>query len=274
MVTRVFARRALQLLPCAFLAIACAESTPPPKPAPTTGSSTTASPPRFDGVYQSKVHGSDGADLGWDYLRFLSDGNVLSVSSPAPIEKAAGLLFAPDERTATGTVEIRGGVLRFVMKSKLGSVEYQGVVQNDELHVRWHSLINGATAEETFTFVPVEEQAEEPPAAELPPPAVEFLPAGSGWFCMRITDSGASRCERSLAECDSLRKQVSAAVPTAKPTKCVRQKKAYCHTLSAKATKEGTAICYRTSEDCMNGLDGFRSAGNSSEYALSTCDEE
>jgi hypothetical protein len=255
----------------AFVALA-AIGCPKTAPKSSVDAAKAAGPslePRADGVYAASVHAADGSDLGWDYLRFFADHKVLSVSSPAPIEKAIVLLAPDSDQAATGTYEIRDGVLHFTMKSKLGAVEYEGVAGKDNLQVHWKSSINSATVDETFAFVPVEGQPSKPAG----PPDVSLLPAGSGWFCFHASEPGASRCERTSRQCEWRRKEVSASLKH-KPGPCVRHKQAFCHGLVVKDSGEGTVFCYESGEDCDAGLSVVQSANNSGQFTFSACYSE
>jgi hypothetical protein len=148
------------LLCLLLIASACKGKEPVAPPAQEGASSQ----PRTDGVYASKANGDK---PGWDLLRFLANGRVTSISTTGAIEAAAAVLYedenddagaAARSSTATGAYEVKDGVLRFTMKSKLGEVEYAGAVKGDRLNVRWHSSINDATQEEAFSFVAVSEE--------------------------------------------------------------------------------------------------------------------
>jgi hypothetical protein len=253
---------------------ACGAHGPATPKAPVSATPTIA--PRFDGVYAAKATGADGTDYGFDYLRFVADGRVLSLSSPAPMENAVPLLYTHSKRPATGTFETHDGMLKFVMKSDLGAVEYEGVASADnQLQVRWHSQVNGATADETFTFVPVEQQDDKDasapaPSAAPPMPDVSLLPSGSGWFCFRAKEAGVSRCERTASACETTRKGAS----NEKVTRCARQGSAYCSTLTEKASGKGTALCYPSDEDCRAANAGMQNAQNAPDFTISACDQE
>jgi hypothetical protein len=137
---------------------ACKGAKEPVTPPTDTGPSAA---PRTDGVYASKVQA--GSKPGWDLLRFFPDKRVVSVSTTGSIESAAALLYDTGDAgvatTATGRYEVKEGVLRFTMDSKVGSVEYAGAAQGDKLALRWHSLINDVTLEEAFSFVAVTDDA-------------------------------------------------------------------------------------------------------------------
>ncbi len=154
-------------------------------------------PPRFDGVYAAEVQGAappgDPNAGSVDFLRFTAEGRVMSLSAPASqsaAEAAVKLLMSGSDRAASGTYAIKDGVLRFVLTSKVGSMEYAGaIVKDDQLMVRWHSSINDASVEQTFTFVLIDparagEKSTEPPIEPAddggaPAPLVAGSRAGS-----------------------------------------------------------------------------------------------
>ncbi len=259
------------------LSIACTP-TPAARQAPSAPAHAgpPSAPPRFDGVYAAKAEGGP-PDPGWDYLRFLDGGKVLSISSSAAPETAVSFLYSPSDRPARGTYELKNGTLRFVLRSKLGAVAYEGGVHDDHLVARWRSEINGAAAEETFSFVPVSQPAEAP-APQLPEsldPAL--LPDGQGWFCFRGAEAGSSRCGRTLAACEATRREAAAgSSPPATPklSRCTKQKNASCHSIAEKSSGKAIAVCYESSEDCHASVAVLLGADDAPGYTLSACTQE
>jgi hypothetical protein len=245
-------------------------------------------PPRQDGVYIAKAAGPKGADLGWDFLRFLPNRHVAGLSSGAPIDRAVRLLFYDPDRPSTGTYTTVEGQIRFILRSKLGTVAYRGVVDKDHLTVRWHSNINGASEEQTYTFVPVQVDDEpteadagasapsEAPAAEdaVPPIDMALLPPGSGWFCFHADAVAGSPCSRSMADCEASRKTTAAASETGKATRCAAAKRAFCYTIRLKTSGEGKATCFASADECRATNGQLHAATNASDYVVSGCEEE
>lgn len=257
-----------------LIALAACKSMPEPV-APPTDAAASANP-HFEGVYY--YQSPDGVDL----LRFTSAGKVLSVSTAnaQALEPAVRLLLGESDRCATGTYAIKDGILRFTLTSKAGAVEYAGAIKDDKLAARWHSNINNATVEETYTFVKVVDESSDPaPAADKPAPTDEpaagpaapaapeltLIPDGSAWYCFRTT--GASRCERKPAACESSRKAAAAAHKDMKMAKCAKQAGAYCYTATNRAGARGVASCAATEADCKAEASGL----DADDVSVSSC---
>lgn len=264
-------------------ALACAKGASEPVAPP--AQSTPSGTPRFDGIYAAKVEGKGGAaalggggPTGVDLLRFTKDGKVqsLSVGSTAALESAVKSLLAGTDKAATGTYTVKDGVLRFTLTSKLGSVEYAGGVKEEQLSLRWHSAINDATVEESFQFVKIESDepggeaggdkpdkpAElgdggAPPPPGTVPPEPSLVPPGNGWACFRAPSMSTSRCERTMAACESAYKEASAARPDLKLSKCAKKPSAFCHTVQRRNSGRGSGFCYQAEDECKAGASGF-----------------
>lgn len=277
--------RSLAVLALLTLPLACSKAAQEPVTPPAQAG--TSSPPRFDGVYAAPVGKPDqGQDQGMDLLRFVADGRVLSlsVSSSQGLEPAVRMLLAENEKCATGKYEIKDGVLRFVLKSKLGSVEYAGAVREDKLLARWRSGINGTSLEETFSFVHVVEdekgEKNEKPTAAAPDgepsgpasPELALIPEGAAWFCFRAPSVGVSRCERKAAECDAARKTTAAAHKNLKLTPCAKQASAHCFTIVQKSAQKGAASCSATEDDCKAEVAGLGAEG--ADVSVSACTKQ
>jgi hypothetical protein len=101
-------------------------------------------------LYRSEtVHRSE-LLLGW--LRFQSDGLVLSVttSSPARPDEIARWFTPAHEHSSRGRWRLDGERLSFETESEYGRVDYEGVVVGDELRLRSHSHINDHRAERVY----------------------------------------------------------------------------------------------------------------------------
>jgi hypothetical protein len=260
-----------------------------PEPVAPPAQSGASLPPRFDGVYGAKVPSAqpqgDPNAIGVDLLRFTADGHVrsLSIPSAAALESAVRALVAGTDRAASGTYAIKDGVLRFSLTSKLGTVEYAGAVKDDGLAVRWHSAINDATAEESFSFIRTEggkggDDGQEPepsedggapppaaPAAPAGPPELALIPTGQGWSCFRAPSVNTSRCERSSAACEAAFKEATTARPTLKLTRCAKKPVAFCHTV--RKGSRGSGFCYSAEDECKAGAAGF----DGPDLAISVC---
>jgi hypothetical protein len=240
-------------------------------------------------VYGAKVpNPTDPNAVGVDLLRFTQDGKVtsLSMTSVSALEPAVRAMVAGTDRAATGTFAIKDGVLRFVLTSKSGSVEYAGAIKDDQLSVRWHSAINDVTLEEAFTFIktdsghandappdPAAENTDDagappPPAPQTTPPDPALVPPGQqGWFCFRAPLVNTSRCERTSAACETAYKEALAARSTLKLTRCAKKPNAFCHTVR-KGTTRGSGFCYGAEDECKAGASGFEGG---SDLLISSC---
>ena len=278
--------RSLVIMALLTLPLACGKQAEGPV-APPAGAKSSAAP-RFDGVYGAPVgKGEQGApDQGMDLVRFVADGRVLTLSIPSSegLEPAVRLLLGACSECASGKYELKDGVLRFVMKSKLGSVEYAGAVADDRLVAHWRSDINGVSREESFSFVHVVDDPDatpsssdkgEKPSAEADPPTtpslpeVALVPPGSSWYCFHGPTPGASSCERKLPACESANKAASATHKELKLTKCAKQATAWCYTMVQRSVAKGAAFCSSTEEDCKADVAG--AAPETPDLTVSSC---
>jgi hypothetical protein len=93
---------------------------------------------RTDGLYQT----ASGGSKGYAYLRFYSDGSVLSVTSTGTPEQVAKWLKKGKDWVSTGKADIQGANIKFSSSSKEGIVDYEGTIQADALALRSYSHIN------------------------------------------------------------------------------------------------------------------------------------
>lgn len=247
--------------------------------------STPTGPPRTDGIYAAKVEAKGDEALagggGVDLLRFTKDGQVssLSVASAGALEAAVKAILAGTDKAAKGPYELKDGVLRFTLTSKLGAVEYAGGLKGEDLVVRWRSGINEVSEEETFQFVKLaDEDGKEPtetgegkgegdadagpaatptPAPGTTPPDPAFVPTGTAWACFRAPTMNTSRCERTMAACEQAYKEASAARSELKLSKCAKRPNAFCHTVQRHTSGRGSGFCYQIEEECKAGAAGF-----------------
>jgi hypothetical protein len=106
---------------------------------------------RTDGLYQT----GSGGDQGYGYLRFYSDGSVLSVTSTGTPEQVAKWLKKGKEWVGEGKADIQGANIKFSSSTKEGTVDYEGTVQVNALAMRSYSHINEYRAENQYKFVHV-----------------------------------------------------------------------------------------------------------------------
>ena len=108
---------------------------------------------RTAGVY--RCHPEEAHWVSW--LRFYPDGLVLVVST-IPSATPADLLrwFAPHTgHLGRGAWTLDGARLSFVSTSAEGRVDYEGVVEGEELLLDTHSHINGWRAKLRYAWVPL-----------------------------------------------------------------------------------------------------------------------
>src|SRR5262249_37707478 len=150
----------------------------------------------------------------------------------------------------------------------------------DQFVVRWKSAINGATVEETFTFVHVVDESVdgggEAPKDEGAGAAVgagvseaALIPEGTEWYCFRAP--GASRCERKAAVCETSRKGALTIHKGAKIGKCTKQATAFCFIVVQKSAGRGAASCSATEEDCKADLGRLDMDTESGDVTVSPC---
>ncbi len=116
-------------------------------------------PLRYDGLYRSEY--PDVTSFGhkqeplWYYLRFYPEGTVISTSQMGPPPHPLRYFHITDERTPSGMVTLRDGILGFYTREPgQPAVVYVGVARGDSLYLRIHSHINGYRAEKAYVFVP------------------------------------------------------------------------------------------------------------------------
>lgn len=107
----------------------------------------------FDGLYQSEK-----IDNSWKYARFYEDGTVITVSStgsPVKISRWFKKENIANKNFSRGRYEIKNGRLVFSSTSAYGTVDYEGVIQDDELILNLHSHINDHRSKGTYRFVQI-----------------------------------------------------------------------------------------------------------------------
>ena len=274
-------RSALAVVLAILAVLACGKGSSDPVVPPAQTSPSVA--PRFDGVYASQK----GESI--DLLRFTSAGHVASITtaSQAAIETAVRLLIAESERCAKGTYALKDGVIRFTLKSKVGSLDYAGGVHDDKLALRWRSDINSASEEEQFSFVRVVDEESDagagPKAAgdddelDAGPPGpvaadIALIPEGATWYCFRAPT--ASRCERKQSACDSSRKTAATVRKDGKIGKCTKTAVAFCFTVTQRAASRGAASCSSSMADCDAERASLAADSDGSDLAISTCSRQ
>lgn len=265
-----------RLLFVLLLLAACGKGASGPVTPPASASASAQ--PRFDGVYAAQK--GEAVDM----IRFMNSGRALSIStaSSAQIENAARLVMSESDRCAKGTYEIKDGIIRFALKSKLGTVEYAGAIKDDKLTIRWRSDINGASDEAEYAFVHVVDENDDagakPAAGDDDEDAgaptivaadVGLIPEGASWFCFRAPN--ASRCERKQSTCEASRKTAVAVRKDTKIAKCAKQASAFCFTVVQKSGGRGAASCSSSQADCDAERATLLADQDNGDINVSTC---
>jgi hypothetical protein len=107
---------------------------------------------RHDGIYQSSAQSDDG-DTYWSYLRFYPDGTVIDTSSTGEPADLQPWFNRRMDDPSVGHVSVQGNHLRFSQASKEGTVDYQGTIDGNTLHLASYSHINGHRDNLVYTFV-------------------------------------------------------------------------------------------------------------------------
>lgn len=117
---------------------------------------------RFDGVYISKLpvdFGMPEKDRPYSYLRFYEDGAVIESDLPGIPPAPAINSFDKTNCRYKGNYQIQGAILRCLFPVSAGSgkastVEDEGEIVGDELHLHHVSYINNFYYDEQYAFLP------------------------------------------------------------------------------------------------------------------------
>ncbi|WP_329336903.1 toll/interleukin-1 receptor domain-containing protein [Streptomyces sp. NBC_00663] len=106
---------------------------------------------RVDGFYQRPDTGST------NYLRFYTDGTVVSVSSTGTAEQIAGWFTREHPGLGQGPCEVNGDQIGFTTTAPYGRITYTGTIgaTGEELHLHSHSHINGHESYSVYRFTHV-----------------------------------------------------------------------------------------------------------------------
>lgn len=108
-----------------------------------------------DGIYQSKPvqTGNEHSPYFYNYLRFSSNGKVISVSSPNTPEELKKWFVDTNKNISKGTYKIVGNQIHFHCISPRGRVNYNGDILADSLILHIHSCINNSRRSDGFRFI-------------------------------------------------------------------------------------------------------------------------
>lgn len=120
----------------------------------------------YDGIYRSDRI-VDGAESYWYYLRFYPDGAVIDTSTEGTPADLRSWFNRSMDDPSVGHVQLHGTHIAFSQTSREGTVDYQGTIVGNALHLSSHSRINGADDSHVYTFIAW--PAEAPAAASAQP---------------------------------------------------------------------------------------------------------
>ena len=112
---------------------------------------------RYDGFYQtvSDISKEDN-DTSYSYLRFYSDGQVISVTSEGTAYDLREWFNLGMHDCSVGKYEIRGRRLYFSTTNTSGTVIYNGKISDQyHLSLKAKSLVNGYKDQEKYYFVEI-----------------------------------------------------------------------------------------------------------------------
>lgn len=233
---------------------ACGSASPTPETAANqAGAGKASGDLNFNGIYVSESIDPTGTQIGWDYIRFFEDGNVVTLSTPAPAEAILHWLDPQDPHPAKGMFALQGAKVTFSATSQLGTVDYEGQIDGPGLLLAWRSRINGGESGGQYVFVPVvsdEEATPQPATPAVEEPTVVEPPKTGRWSCTRPTAKSptTSYCGQDAEECNSYRKLAVAKYPRAKMSPCEPQETAFCRSLGS--FKNAGETCYASLEEC------------------------
>jgi hypothetical protein len=88
------------------------------------------------------------------YLRFYSDGAVVSTAARDTPEEAAKWIRRNDSTSSQGKYILEGRTLRFTVTNINGAVDYSGTIDGDRLVLSWDAR-NEKKGKEVYMFVPL-----------------------------------------------------------------------------------------------------------------------
>ncbi|MFB6344035.1 hypothetical protein ACE1ET_20110 [Saccharicrinis sp. FJH62] len=112
---------------------------------------------QFNGLYETECAFDENDDEGTQcYLRFYSDGKVISVSTvcEGSASDLKGWFNVENKNISVGNYKINKHKIQFSTTSKAGTVEYRGRIdKNGQIKLRTKSLINGYKSREKYRFI-------------------------------------------------------------------------------------------------------------------------
>ncbi len=117
---------------------------------------------RYDGLYRNEQKAPDGRPY-WQYFRFYPDRFAVTVGSLGQVAEILPWFHRDNPQLSHGTVALRGRALSLVAVGIYGTVEFDGVLQGDQLQLNFYSRINQARGRDDYVFVAFPPQAAPPP---------------------------------------------------------------------------------------------------------------
>jgi hypothetical protein len=119
--------------------------------------------PRFDGLYQSvtdqMVQGDDGQPVHSTFwMRFYTDGTVLAATTQGGTASVVQKWLVPGSNAyiPQGKFTVAGNSIKFTVTTPLGTVDYDGTIDGDQITFNVQSHINQKSVQGlVYTFVPV-----------------------------------------------------------------------------------------------------------------------
>ncbi|BAY07440.1 hypothetical protein [Calothrix sp. NIES-2098] len=107
---------------------------------------------RFDGIYQEDVQNGV-----YRYIRFYSDGTVITVSSTGNAEQITSWFFKENNKKtfSIGTYIVDSENIIFSSSCDIGTVEYWGniLMHSNTILLKWYSHINGCSGNSRYNFI-------------------------------------------------------------------------------------------------------------------------
>ena len=105
---------------------------------------------RYDGVYQTQTS-LTGQDA-FLYLRFYSDGHVVTMASVWTPERVASFISRSQPELPQGDYRLEGSKLMFTTKGPRGEVDYEGMINEEDILFHIHSRVTDFSGNQQFVF--------------------------------------------------------------------------------------------------------------------------
>ncbi len=112
---------------------------------------------QYNGVYRSVKAATTTSGNAWKYLRFYSDGTVIETTSLGKPEQIWKWFSKEHANVSVGKVMIKGNTLSFSTASTQGTVDFNGQIDGDQLHLSLYSHINQFRETSSYVFFKMSE---------------------------------------------------------------------------------------------------------------------